>query len=450
MVVAYRKIVGAERRTDLRGDRGSVVSDVSTVNVRSGAPRFHHAWLVALATALVFFVQSGIGSYLPGVLQPAWLTEFGWPQTWIALPISLGTLLPGLAGWQIGRWTDRFGPRWIIVIGAAITGLGYVLLSTSQNYLVFLGALTIGAIGRCGMSQVPAAAGITRWFVARRARAMGIASTGTSMAGIVLVPLATWLVITVGWRTTVVIIGVGIWLLIIPFVWRVVRSRPSDLGLEPYGAGIVEVERGSRPGRPDATLAGAMKGRTFWLVAAGLMLGQSPSFAIGIHAQKAIIDKGATPSEAAFVISLLAAGALFGRFGFAWIGDLAPSPIMLAGMYCLQAIGFAVLATSGLGPGVWLFAVMYGASLGGSGALQPVVVADIFGVQAYGAILGAIGTPAAILSAITPIIAAYIHDLTGGYGIAFLGFAVVVLVGATSLALAHLSTRRLAQINAPE
>lgn len=400
------------------------------------APRFHHAWLVALASAFVYFVNSAIGSYLPGVLQPAWLAEFGWPQTWIVLPISLGTLLPGLAGLQIGRWTDRFGPRWILVVGAAITGLGYLFLTTAHEYVFFLVALLVAAIGRCGLSQVPASAGITRWFVARRGRAMGFASTGTSMAGIVLVPLATALVLTVGWRWTVAIVGVGIWLLIIPFVWRVVRSRPADLGLEPYGAGEVEAAQ------PAVTLGGAVKGATFWLLAIGIMLGQAPSFVIGVHAQKAIIDKGATPAEAAYVVSLLAAGALFGRFGFAWIADLAPSPMLLALMYALQAVGYAMLALSGLGPGIWLFAVLYGASLGGSSALQPVVVADVFGVRAYGAIFGAIGTPAAILSSLTPLIAAYVHDVTGSYTIAFLSLAVVVLAGVGSLLLAFRSARR--------
>jgi MFS family permease len=405
------------------------------------APRFHHAWLVALASALVYFVNSAIGSYLPGVLQPAWLAEFGWPQTWVVLPISLGTLLPGLAGLQIGRWTDRFGPRWILVVGAAITGIGYVFLSTAQGYAVFLIALTVSAIGRCGLSQVPASAGITRWFVTHRGKAMGFASTGTSMAGIVLVPVATALVLTVGWRWTVVVVGVGIWLLIIPFVWRVVRSRPSDLGLEPYGAGEVGAVQ---PAAREATLGGAVKGATFWLLAIGIMLGQAPSFVIGVHAQKAIIDKGATPAEAALVVSTLATGALVGRFGFALIADLAPSPMLLALMYTLQAMGYALLALSPFGPGIWFFAVLYGASLGGSSALQPVVVVDVFGVRAYGAIFGAIGTPAAVLSSLTPLIAAYVHDVTGTYTIAFLGLALVVMVGVGSLLLAFRSARRTA------
>src|SRR4051794_19447813 len=180
---------------------------------RSG---IHHGWWIVLAAGLVFFVNGGLGSYALGVLLPAWVNEFGWPRASISLAYTIGTLLPGLLGVAIGRFTDRFGPRWIIVVGAAISGLSFVMLSGVNSLFMFYVAFAIGALGRCGTSQVPVTAAVARWFTARRSLAMGLATTGISLAGVILVPLATWLVLTYGWRSTVIFLGISIWLLVIP------------------------------------------------------------------------------------------------------------------------------------------------------------------------------------------------------------------------------------------
>ncbi|MFN8533229.1 MAG: MFS transporter [Dehalococcoidia bacterium] len=390
------------------------------------SPRIHPGWWVVLAAGLVFFFQSGMAGYLLGVFQPAWLAEFGWPQTWLSSAFAIGTLLPGLTGVLIGRWTDRFGPRVLILVGAAIAGLGYVLLAGVQSFAFFCLAYGIGAIGRCGMSNVPASAAIARWFVGRRALAMGLASAGISLAGILLVPLATWSNLTFGWRMTVVLIGVGVWVIILPTVWFAMAGSPATRGVAPFGVGTATE---ARPG-PDMTLGTAVRGTTFWLLAVGQMLGNSGSLAIGIHGQNAIIDKGASAAEAAAAISLMATFSLTSRFFYSWVGDILPAAPLLAASYVLQGVGYALLALSTPGPGVWAFAIVYGFSLGGSMALQSIVIIDLFGVRAYGAILGAIGLPMAITTALSPVVAAAGYDLTGSYTGPLLGFSAMTLVGA--------------------
>ncbi|GIW05876.1 MAG: MFS transporter [Dehalococcoidia bacterium] len=400
--------------------------------------RFHPGWFVVLAAGLVFFFQSGMAGYLLGVFQPAWLAEFGWPQTWLSSAFALGSLLPGLTGVLVGRWTDRYGPRLIIVCGALLAGLGYILLAGVQSFAVFCVAYGIGAIGRCGMSQVPASAAIARWFVGRRALAMGLASTGISLAGIILVPLATWLILSFGWRTAVVVVGIAVWAVVLPVVWFAMAGTPSERGVQPYGSAAASPP----PASGDATLGIALRDTTFWLLAIGQMLGHAGSLSIGIHAQNAIIDKGAGAAEAATAISLMALCALLSRFLYSWLGDLLPAAPLLAWCFFLQGVGYALLALTAPGPGVWAFAIVYGLSLGGSVALQAVVIIERYGVRGYGAILGALGLPMTFASAISPVVAAAGYDATGSYTGPFLGFGVLAVCGAICYLAAYLSGHR--------
>src|SRR5690348_5068323 len=93
----------------------------SRIAARLHLPHVHHAWIVVLVGMLVYFIQSGIGGYITGVLQTAWIAEFGWPTVWLSFVFSAGSLMAGLTGVTIGRWTDKYGPRWVLVSGAALT-----------------------------------------------------------------------------------------------------------------------------------------------------------------------------------------------------------------------------------------------------------------------------------------------------------------------------------------
>lgn len=411
----------------------------------------HPAWWVALAAGAVYFVQGGLGSYALGVLLPVWVNSEGWSRTAISVAYAVSTLLPGVAGVLIGRWTDRHGPRGVIIAGAVLTGLSYLLLGFVTTIVVFFVVFGLGSIGRAGMSQVPVSAAVARWFVAKRGLAMGIAVSGISLAGVVLVPLVSWLVETVGWRSAVMVLGVGIWLLVIPTVWLAMGGSPQERGVRPLGADRPGADRAQRIQRAEASsLAVAMAGPGFWLLAVALTLGHAGSNSIGLHALPALLDKGVSSAEGASAISLMAGCSIGGKLLFGWLSDRFGSALLLIVAYLAQIGGFVLLALAGPGIGVWLFALLYGLSLGGTVTLQPTVVADRFGVAAYGAIYGAIGLPLALVSSASPIIAGSVRELTGSYAPAFLAFAASSAVAIAAMLVAGVVGRSRGATTRPE
>jgi MFS family permease len=411
----------------------------------------HPAWWVALAAGTVYFVQGGLGSYALGVFLPVWVEEEGWSRTAISTAYALSTLLPGLAGVPVGRWTDRHGSRGVIIVGALLTGLSYVLLGLVTTIVLFFVVFGLGSIGRAGMSQVPVSAAVARWFVDKRGLAMGIAVSGISLAGVVLVPLVTWLVAASGWRSAVVALGFGIWLVVIPAVWFAMGGSPAERGVPPLGADRLRDAPPARAAVADTpSLAVAMAGPAFWLLAAALTLGHAGSNSIGLHALPALLDKGVSSAEGASAISLMAACSIGGKLLFGWLSDRFGSALLLIVAYLAQIGGFLLLALAGPGLGVWLFALLYGLSLGGTVTLQPTVVADRFGIVAYGAVYGAIGLPLALVSSASPIVAGSIRELTGSYAPAFLAFAISSGLGIAAMLVAFQSDRVREQTKRPE
>jgi predicted MFS family arabinose efflux permease len=76
---------------------------------------------------------------------------------------------------------------------------------------------------------------VSQWFVKKRGFAMSLMGLGFALSMAIHPPLAQWLIDTVGWRQSWVILGVVSWIiLIIPILFLVI-NRPEDVGLLPYG-----------------------------------------------------------------------------------------------------------------------------------------------------------------------------------------------------------------------
>jgi nitrate/nitrite transporter NarK len=78
---------------------------------------------------------------------------------------------------------------------------------------------------------------------------------------------------------------------------------------------------------------------------------------------------------------------------------------------------------------LWPFVAVYGVGFGAVGALMPLMIADTFGITAYGTIFGVMQMLLRVGSAGLPIAVGYSVDLTGNYTIAFLVTIVVLILG---------------------
>jgi MFS family permease len=136
--------------------------------------------LVSLAVA---WATLQFGRFLLSPLLPAIIDDLG--ITKVAAGVALGAFqgIYALTQFPSGRLSDRFTRASLIVPGLGTLAVGFLVLSVTVSYPLFLLAAVVVGVGK-GLFAVPSRALLSDLFVARRGRALGLYSAGTDVGGI--------------------------------------------------------------------------------------------------------------------------------------------------------------------------------------------------------------------------------------------------------------------------
>ena len=380
----------------------------------------------------------------------------------ISLAEMFGRMEGGLQGPLLGWMTDRFGPKWILILGGVTSGLGFILLSFTQNYLyfvlVFVGLLSLGFRAGYNNATMPA---VNQWFRRRRGLAMSVAGTGSALGGAVIAPLVGVLVFTAGWRVSALISGVVIIAVVIPLS-MLVRRSPESMGLrpdgdpppdeqtEPSGAQLnrnpgpaganVSWPMRSYAGEPDFTAREAMKTSSYWLLvwAVGLrnVVHSGMSFLLAPVIVWFLTGSGRTEDDslplAALFVGLMSFTALIMNPVVGWLGDRwskqkLSSVAMIGGALSL----IVLLDRTGNIWQVTLFVVLLAFSETAN-PLAWAIMGDFFGRRSYATLRGWQHLPDQFMSMSTPVWMGVVVDQTGSYKWALIPLAVIYTFAAVS------------------
>jgi MFS family permease len=355
------------------------------------------------------------------------LNELHLSRAATSLPFSLAKLESALEGPLVGYLIDRFDVRVMLVVGTTLAGLGFVLLSFTNSYLlfvlVFIGPLSFGF--QAGFNQATMAV-VNHWFRRKRGLAMSIVQTGQAIGGVLIFPLVALAVLKLGWRPAAFLSGLVV-LMLLPLV-LLIRRSPESMGLLPDG------ERGPSPDalRPahrlreaqEFTAGEALRTPAFWLLAAFHGLRNIPYSGVSVHLVPLLVWKGADEPMAAFFVGLTALSTVVVRPLTGWLGDRqSKQKIGAAGVF-LGALGLVVLAFSdgALWPLVF-FAVLF--SFGdGINSVTWALVGDFFGRTHFATIRGWISMVQSFASMPAAVFTGWIYDRTQSYAYALIAFII--------------------------
>jgi MFS family permease len=367
-------------------------------------------WIVVGATTITLFAVFGV-VYSFGAMFTAIRDEFGVGKGQAALFFSITTFIYFILGIFTGRLADRYGPRPLLLAGAVAMGTGLFLTSLVNN--IILGYLTygIGAGIGVGCAYVPMVAAVGGWFERDRTKAMGVAVAGIGVGTLVGAPLAKQLVVSYGWRTTFVVLGVGSAALLVV----------ASLGaIRPPGAGTQEAPPPLRLLLHDRRFTWLYTSMTF--LSAGL-------FVPMIYLDDYLEAQG--KSGGALLIGIIGAASVVGRLALGAVG--AKVDLMRLYQCCVGALGasYVIWIFAGANYTVLvLFALCMGTAYGGWIALSPAVTAHLFGPVGLGGVLGALYTSAGIGGLVGPPVIGVMIDATNyktAIGLA-IGLSVVSLL----------------------
>ena len=326
-----------------------------------------YGWVVAGATFLVMLANAGaMGA--PGVFIGPLEKEFGWSAADISSAFALRLAIYGLIAPFAAAFFNRFGVRAVVVAAVGMVSAG-VLASTVMTQLWQLVALWGVLIG-LGTGMVALVLGATvaaRWFQHRRGLVVGMLTASTATGQLVFLPLLAKLTEDYGWRTA---LGFVVAMLLVAGVVALLllRDRPHDVGLAPFGARAVEPPPAQSAGfgamlaSPLRALWEARASRTFWvLFATFFVCGLSTNGLIQTHWISLCGDYGVAPVAAAGALAAIGAFDFAGTILSGWLSDRFDNRWLLFVYYGLRGLSLIVLPFTGFTVvGLAGFAVFYG------------------------------------------------------------------------------------------
>jgi sugar phosphate permease len=393
-----------------------------------------YGWWIVLTGAVIFVVSNGIGFYGHGVFLDPIRELHGWSKGTVSSAVSLYFFTAGAAGIIVGRQIDRFGPRPILVLGSSVVGIGLVLLSRVSELWHLYAVYFLMALGWSGASVMPVNALIANWFILKRGKAMSLAMTGLSIGGIVMVPLAAFLITHWGLKTALPVLGALFWIVNIPLTLLVIKRRPSDIGQVPDGK--LEPEPLEGKGKTHLSYASQMRPWTrlqavrrpaFWAIVVAFFLAMIGQVAYLVH-QVSFLSATLGMAGAATAVSITAAASIAGRLCMGLFVDRLDKRHVTMGLFFIQALALLGLAYSNHISVLYLGTLAFGLTMGCILMMQSLIIGECFGLASFATVSGLVGVFVSLGAAIGPTIAGIVFDATQSYRMAFNLFAAVSIL----------------------
>ena len=356
----------------------------------------------------------GVLYYAFSVLSPAISHDTGWSAPAVTAAFSAGLVTSAVTGIRVGRWLDRYGPRWIMTAGSLLGPVTVVGVVLAPNYWCFLAAWIVAGFAMSAVFYAPAFAALTRWFGADGVRALTILTLAAGLSSTVFAPLTALLSRHFDWRTSY---------LVLAGVLAVVTVPAHFFGL-----------RRTWPAAPDQHLAEPPRrtalSRPFVLLTASFALGGLASYAVIVNLVPLMAERGISTTAAATALGLGGAAQVLGRLGYQTLVRrvaVVPRTVLimagvavstaLLGVFVSLAALIAVTMAAGVARGVMTL-------------LQATAVTERWGTTHYGYLSGILNAPVMLSTALGPFVGAGLATLLGGYGAMFLALAGVAVVAA--------------------
>ena len=323
---------------------------------------FYYGWFVISLCFLTTLTSAGVRSS-PSVLIHPLEAEFGWSRTLIASAVSMNLLLFGVAAPISGWLIDRLGPRKVMLgsLSLLIVGVSGTMMMTEFWQFFLVWGVIVG-LGAGGVGSVLTATVGNRWFVAKRGLALGILGSASSTGQIIFLPLFMAMITYAGWRLgSMALIVVA--LILLPLIFSFMRDDPSEVGLEPYGAGDPKAMaqggaaslRGMSSKNATITAQEVITHPTFWLLAGSFFVcGGTANGLIGTHLIPHEIEIGIPQIAAASLLGIMGGLNMVGTIFSGWMIDKVQPQRWLALVYALRGCSLLILPFVTISP-AWSF-----------------------------------------------------------------------------------------------
>lgn len=396
---------------------------------------WYYGWNVVGVGMTFQAITFGLTVYVYGFWVKPLSEEFGASRFDIMLGLMLLNVVMGLVAPFAGRAMDIKSIRVLIIGGAVAMAAGFAIAGAAPALWVFVAAYALlVSLGVLMAGPLASSTLAAKWFRARRGLAIGWSSVGTSIGGLAMPAVVTWLIATEGWRhahyTMALIALAGI----VPLVWLVVANAPEDKGIAPEPESTKPHLIAQAARAKTWTTRGILSDRSFWAAAIAFGFLTMVFGGVQAHLVPYVQDRAIAGENPAVLMSIMAFAGIIGKILFGAATDRFSHRLLF---YAAAAVLASALVLLRLNPGFDVLIVasgLLGLATGGFLPLIGAIVAGRFGHLAFGRVMGLLGPFTMPVAVLGPPLAGVIFDVTGSYVRAFELFLGMIVIAGIAVA----------------
>ena len=358
--------------TGARAKSAPVVDSAGEAEAQGPLGESWRAWIAlgvgVLAVSAHSMLHYGISPMMKTITE-----DLSWTRSEYAQAVNFRLLMMMAVIPFAGALADRLGPRLVLSLGAVAVGFGVVALSRMESLPFFFAANFLIGPGQAFIGSVAGSALVLRLFRRRQGLAIGILNGGDNLITGLVHTLSAVLLLELGWRGALASLAGGY------FVLGVLIVMILDKG---EGRAVASAEDSS------AVVGIPFRDARLWLLILTYIGIYAFVTSIGFHFPAFRQDMGSRADEAARLYSFSTVIGGVGSIFIGWLAERISARRTLV-LVVLALAATSVVLWSGVGAsGYYVWAVFYGVANAGGVALLALTLAEVFGNQAIGRLMG--------------------------------------------------------------
>lgn len=400
--------------------------------------KMHYAWLILIACCMMQGAGLGLISNCAGVFYSPVCSDLGFEMGRFTLYRTLFTVSQALMMPFVAKSFRKYDVR-VIVSAAAVFmgGISIMMGSFTELWQWYVFGIIQG-FASSFISMIPAPILIGNWFYKQTGTAVGIAAAFSGLVGMMGSSGLGILIPAVGWQTSYVVIGIVVMVLILPFSLFVLRYKPEDKGMLPYGVEGVRAASGrtakSSSLETKEKLSGFIRQPIFVISLVSYACCIISSY-LNAFLTSCGLEVGMTMGMAATLTSLALCGNMTTKL---FLGKFCDSfgVIKVFVISILIAIAGHVLILMGIPSGMMAGSLLYGITMPLSTVLLPLFCRLFWQGDTYGAAYSYVSMFGMLLAAPFNTWFGTFYDMTGSYDltIGVSAFCIVIVLALVIMA----------------
>ncbi len=398
---------------------------------------FFYGWVIIPIAILATTATSPGQTFMVSVFNPSFRDTLNLSLSQLTGAYMAGTILAAIPQSYMGLWMDRLGIRRMLILVTSVFGLACLLASQARNlWMLFLAFLFLRMFGQ-GALELLSSNMLAMWFRKKLGSITGFAGVITSLLTGVVPVLALSSINQIGWRSTYILAGLIVIVVILPIAFFLFINRPEDIQQNLDGGNLSSDQANAldQPGEERSlTLKEALHTRSFWITTLIAMAWSAIGTGITFNLLPIFTAKGLTETQAASVFTV----SMFISAGTRLLGGFLADRVALRWLaICHQVLYvFAILMIIIL-PAGWVipgYTILIGLAQGLFSGLFNTIWVRFFGREHLGKIRGTVWTATVAGSSVGPFLLGLAYDTYGSFNLSLIiSMVVMALLGVASI-----------------